>query len=80
MKYTKVVYPKADPVIGYTAPIETENYLYPLFQSATWNPFSENEADRFEFWADDNGTLLFEEAFKIAFGIDYVAPELDVLT
>lgn len=78
MRYAKVIHPQADKNIGYGIPLLSDDHIEPLFQTANWNPFSEEQCDRVEFWANKNGEYTYAQAFKLAFNKTYQPVELQV--
>lgn len=55
--YSALIYPVADPVVGYSRPPLPETFVKLSMSSPTWNPFSLKEEDRIEYWEDTAGTI-----------------------
>lgn len=66
MRYEKVVYEKANND-GYKTPLLSNNFKQSIFQCDSWNPYSEEENDRVEFWEVDDGSLSYAEAYQLAY-------------
>ena len=65
MLFRSLVYPKATNV-DFVQPDIPNGYLYPAFQSVSWNLTSDLDIDRTEFWANETGQYTLEQAQQLA--------------
>ena len=67
--YSALIYPET-PIDGsYTRPELPITFGSFYASSPSWNPYSNIEADRIEYWEDSEGTLTLEEVNTTLYGV-----------